>query len=98
MLVSSDLLTQLLNPLFFQVRTIVTETAFSIDELEELYLLFKVSDSHTVANRNLKDLISSCIFLSLPFSLAGRLISPSSHMVPCYHGNAELWAIIGAGT
>ena len=28
----------------FQVRTIVTETAFSIDELEELYVLFKVSD------------------------------------------------------
>lgn len=27
----------------FQVRTIVTETAFSIDELEELYVLFKVS-------------------------------------------------------
>lgn len=27
----------------FQVRTIVTETAFSIDELEELFLLFKVS-------------------------------------------------------
>lgn len=29
----------------FQVRTIVTETAFSIDELEELYVLFKVSYS-----------------------------------------------------
>lgn len=29
----------------FQVRTIVTETEFSIDELEELYVLFKVSYS-----------------------------------------------------
>lgn len=27
----------------FQVRTIVTETAFGIDELEELFVLFKVS-------------------------------------------------------
>lgn len=72
MLVSSDLLTQLLNPLFFQVRTIVTETAFSIDELEELYVLFKVSDSHTVANRNLKELISSCIAFPQPPFLFGR--------------------------
>ena len=31
------------SPLLFQVRTIGTETAFSIDELEELYVLFKVS-------------------------------------------------------
>lgn len=29
---------------FPQVRTIVTETAFSIDELEELFVLFKVDD------------------------------------------------------
>lgn len=38
----------------FQVRTIVTETAFSIDELEELYVLFKVSYSlHVVKFFNL---------------------------------------------
>lgn len=30
------------NVLFQKVRTIVTETSFTIDELEELYALFKV--------------------------------------------------------
>ena len=38
----------------FQVRTIVTETAFSIDELEELYVLFKVSYSSHLAFCSLK--------------------------------------------
>lgn len=30
------------NVMFLKVRTIVTETSFTIDELEELYALFKV--------------------------------------------------------
>lgn len=30
------------NVVFQKVRTIVTETSFTIDELEELYALFKV--------------------------------------------------------
>lgn len=30
------------NVMFQKVRTIVTETSFTIDELEELYALFKV--------------------------------------------------------
>lgn len=30
------------NVVFPKVRTIVTETSFTIDELEELYALFKV--------------------------------------------------------
>ena len=32
----------------FQVRTIVTETPFGIDELEELFVLFKVSYWHII--------------------------------------------------
>lgn len=54
----------------FQVRTIVTETAFSIDELEELYVLFKVSYSlhiHVVGSCK-KDHCTLFVYLQLPLT------------------------------
>lgn len=61
----------------FQVRTIVTETAFSIDELEELYVLFKVSYSLHIR----------VVGLTEPFS--SFLCTSSSLLQSCHHAKAE---------
>lgn len=65
----------------FQVRTIVTETAFSIDELEELFLLFKVR-------------LRACCSSAAPPCLAPHQPLPVTslqveHLTSCYWGGSS---------
>lgn len=67
--------------MFQKVRTIVTETSFTIDELEELYALFKVKQSEDVlaGNANVYFFIWDCVFSkdqveSVSYLLSGILI------------------------
>lgn len=57
--------------MFQKVRTIVTETSFTIDELEELYALFKVKQSEDVlaGNANVYFLYRTVSFLKTRLSL-----------------------------
>lgn len=59
------------NVMFQKVRTIVTETSFTIDELEELYALFKVKQSEDVlaGNANVHFLYGTVSFLKTRLSL-----------------------------